>query len=94
MAKGVAADDAMHAVEAVVDEAGGRTADPDLAAACVFARRRRFGPFRTVPAGDDTRMRELAAFGRAGFQRATAEAVIGCADPDDLAAMLKGDDAV
>jgi regulatory protein len=60
-------------------------ADPNLAAACAFARRRRLGPFRRGPAD---RARELAAFARAGFARREAEAVLGCADPEAVAALL------
>jgi regulatory protein len=67
-------------------------ADPDLAAAAAFARRRRLGPFRT-----DLRPREraaeLAAFARAGFTRRTAEAVLACPDKAAVQALLAGDDA-
>jgi regulatory protein len=66
-----------------VDEAlsGLRAAaeDPDLAAACAFARRRRLGPFRRVAADHG---RELAAFARAGFSRRVAEAVLACTDAE------------
>jgi regulatory protein len=51
--------------------------DPDLAAACAFARRRRLGPFRRAAADH---ARELGAFARAGFSRRVAEAVLACAD--------------
>ena len=63
-------------------------ADPDLAAACAFARRRRLGPFRRDPAIPLDRDRALAAFARAGFARREAEAVLACADPDAVAALL------
>jgi|SRR5580704_4136086 regulatory protein len=81
MAKGVGADDRAAALQALRETA----ADPDLAAACAFARRRRLGPFRRGPAD---RARELAAFARAGFARREAEAVLGCADPEAVAALL------
>jgi regulatory protein len=81
-AKGVGAEDAAAAVAALRDEAG----DPDVAAACAFARRRRLGPFRR---GAGERDRELAAFARAGFSRAVAQAVLGCADPDEVEALLQ-----
>src|SRR5439155_18069894 len=42
MAKGVGAEDRAAALQALREI----TADPDLAAACAFARRRRLGPFR------------------------------------------------
>jgi regulatory protein len=81
MAKGVGADDRAAALQTLRETAP----DPDLAAACAFARRRRLGPFRRTP-GD--RARELAAFARAGFARREAEAVLGCADPEAIAALL------
>ena len=80
-AKGVGAADAEAAVAALRDGAG----DPDLAAACAFARRRRLGPFRAGPA---ERTRELGAFARAGFSRRTAEAVLACPDEAAVAALL------
>jgi regulatory protein len=63
-------------------------ADPDLAAACAFARRRRLGPFRRDPATPQDRSRALAAFARAGFGRRAAESVLACTDPDAVAALL------
>jgi regulatory protein len=82
-AKGVGAADAAAAVAAL--RADG--ADPELAAACAFAQRRRIGPFRRDPAGAD-RQRELAAFARAGFERRAAEAVLACRDEPAVAALL------
>lgn len=73
-AKGVAAADIADALIGLRAAA----ADPDLAAACAFARRRRLGPFRRSRVGDH--MRELAAFARAGFSRQIAEAVLACSD--------------
>jgi regulatory protein len=81
MAKGVGAEDRAAALQALRETA----ADPDLAAACAFARRRRLGPFRRAPAD---RGRELAAFARAGFARREAEAVLACANPEAVAALL------
>ena len=80
-AKGVAAEDRAVALDALRETAP----DPDLAAACAFARRRRLGPYRR---GTGDRARELAAFARAGFARREAEAVLDCADPDAVAALL------
>jgi regulatory protein len=62
--------------------------DPDLAAACAFARRRRLGPFRRVPAD---LARELAAFARAGFARRIAERVLACADTDAVVALARAE---
>ena len=81
MAKGVGADDRAAALQALRET----VADPDLAAACAFARRRRLGPFRR---GQADPARELAAFARAGFARREAEAVLGCADAEAVAALL------
>jgi regulatory protein len=83
-AKGVGADDAAAALDALREEGG----DPDLAAACAFARRRRLGPYRRG-AGD--RVKELGAFARAGFSREAAQAVLACADPDAAEALARGD---
>ena len=81
IAKGVGAEDRAAALQALRETAP----DPDLAAACAFARRRRLGPFRRAPAD---RNRELAAFASAGFARREAEAVLGCADAEAVAALL------
>ena len=80
--KGVAGEDVAGAVGAL-QELG---SDPDLAAACAFARRRRLGPFRRAPSD---RARELAVFARAGFSRRVAEAVLACADEDEVAALAR-----
>jgi regulatory protein len=81
IAKGVGAEDRAAALHALRET----EADPDLAAACAFARRRRLGPYRREPAD---RARELAAFARAGFARREAEAVLACADPEAVTALL------
>jgi len=81
-AKGIGAEDASAAVAALDDGA----ADPELAAACAFARRRRLGPFRRAAAD---RRRELAAFALAGFARRTAEVVLACADEAAVADLLR-----
>ena len=60
--------------------------DPDLAAACAFARRRRLGPFRRAAADH---ARELGAFARAGFSRRVAEAVLACADIEAIEALAR-----
>jgi regulatory protein len=83
-AKGIAAEERASALDALRETAP----DPDLAAACAFARRRRLGPYRR---GLGDRARELAAFARAGFGRREAEEVLGCAHPDAVAALLAED---
>jgi len=81
-AKGVAPEVAAEAVSELRDKA----ADPDLAAACAFARRRRLGPFRRDEAD---RQRELAAFARAGFSRRIAQAVLACGDVEAVEALAR-----
>jgi regulatory protein len=61
-------------------------ADPDLAAACAFARRRRLGPYRR---GTADLVRELAAFARAGFSRRVAEQVLACSDTGAVEALAR-----
>ena len=82
--KGVAAADAA-AVLAGLREDGG---DPDLAAACAFARRRHLGPFRSDRKQPADRQRALAAFARAGFNRETAERILACDDEAAVATLL------
>ena len=62
--------------------------DPDLAAACAFARRRRLGPFRRSAADH---ARELGSFARAGFSRRVAEAVLACPDIAGVEALARGE---
>lgn len=85
-AKGVGTEEAAAALAALAESAP----EPDLAAACVFARRRRLGPFRPAALDPADRRRELAAFARAGFERRAAEAVLACADEAAVAALLAG----
>src|SRR5439155_16454860 len=81
-ANGVAAADVADAVSGLRAAAP----DPDLAAACAFARRRRLGPYRRATAD---RARELGAFARAGFNRYVAEAVLACADIGAVEALAR-----
>jgi regulatory protein len=83
-AKGVPAADVADAVSGL----RGATRDPDLAAACAFARRRRLGPFRRSAADLP---RELGAFARAGFSRRVAEAVLACPDVAAAEALARGE---
>jgi regulatory protein len=94
-AKGVGAADTAAAIASLRDEA----ADPELAAAIAFARRRRLGPFRRDPRlrgqvdrDESERHRaELAAFARAGFTRRAADTVLACHDERAVEALLVGD---
>ena len=81
-AKGVRAEVAADAVSGLRE----RAPDPDLAAACAFARRRRLGPFRR---GAANRQRELGVFARAGFSRRIAEAVLACRDTEAVEALAR-----
>jgi regulatory protein len=83
-AKGVSAADVGDAVSGLRAVAP----DPDLAAACAFARRRRLGPFRRAAAD---RAHELGAFARAGFSRRVAEAVLACPDVAAVEALARGE---
>jgi regulatory protein len=83
-AKGVSTTDIADAVSGLRAEAP----DPDLAAACAFARRRRLGPFRRA---DADHARELSAFARAGFSRRVAEVVLACADVAAVEALAHRD---
>ena len=85
-AKGIAAEERASALDSLRETAP----DPDLTAACAFARRRRLGPYRRGQLAGAI-AQELAAFARAGFARREAEAVLGCADPDAVAALLAED---
>jgi regulatory protein len=85
-AKGIAAEDAAAAIGALAET----NADPELAAACAFARRRKLGAFRRT--ADVDRTRELGAFARAGFSRRAAAAVLACKDADAVAELLNSPD--
>ena len=83
-AKGIDTQTAAEAIAGLRDN----TADPELAAAAAFARRRRVGPFAPGSAASGSPAKHLAAFARAGFSRRVAELVLGCADETELAAAL------
>jgi regulatory protein len=48
----------------------------DLGAAWAFARRRRLGPYRAADKRVEFRQKDMAAFGRAGFDYRTARTVV------------------
>jgi regulatory protein len=72
-------------VQTALDTLKSEDPEPDLAAAYVFARRRRLGPFRR--AATDL-ARERRSFARAGFDRRTAEAILACRDPEEIERLL------
>jgi regulatory protein len=80
-AKGVDGEDIGLALAALEDIAP----EPDLAAACHYARRRRLGPWRRAGRAE-SRERDLAALGRQGFGYDVARKVVDAADPEALEA--------
>lgn len=76
-AKGVDADHIDRAMDALAERGDGG----DYAAAMIFCRRRRIGPYRL---GDRSafRHKDLAALGRAGFGWSVAVAAVDADDPD------------
>ncbi len=79
--KGVDPDTAEAALARLREEA----ADPELAAALRYARKRRLGPYRRG-ARPDNRERDLAALARKGFAPEVARRVIDADDPAELEA--------
>jgi len=79
-AKGIEADDIERALAALREEA----AEPELAAALAYARRRRLGPYRKEDARQDYREKDLAALGRKGFSYELARRVIETGDLAEL----------
>lgn len=67
-----------------------QAAEPDLAAALAYARRRRIGPYRSGPADPEARERELAALGRRGFSYETARRVVEATSAAALEAEAAG----
>lgn len=61
---------------ALVDEVTKASADDELAAAFVLARKKRLGPFRRAAVDREGRARELAVLARAGFSFGVAKRVV------------------
>jgi regulatory protein len=80
MAKGVAPESIARALERL----GAEAAEPELAAALAYARRRRLGPFRSPAARASHRERDLAALGRQGFGYGLTRRVIDTGDLAEL----------
>jgi len=79
--KGVDPETAEAALARLREEA----ADPELAAALRYARKRRLGPYR-LDARADNRERDLAALARKGFAPEVARRVVDAEDPAELEA--------
>jgi regulatory protein len=77
--KGVAPDLIDQALAGLAEAAG----EPELAAALIFVRRRRLGPYRAADRAD-RRERDLAALGRQGFDLDLARRVIDARDLAEL----------
>ena len=80
LGKGVEADDIERALAGLREEA----AEPELAAALAYARRRRLGPYRDEFARKDLRAKDLAALGRRGFGYDLARRIIDTGDLAEL----------
>lgn len=79
-AKGVGTADIDAALHTLDDS----HADAEFTAACNYARRRRFGPWRDAETRAERRDRDLAAMSRAGFGFQMAQRVIDAPDIDTL----------
>ncbi len=84
--KGVAVDAVTGALAELEDEHGEAPQRVDFAAAVVFARRRRLGPFRRADKATDDKdyRRAMGAFARAGFSMEIARQILKSQSEDDL----------
>lgn len=82
--KGVGGDDIDAALAHLADEA----AEPELAAALTYAKRRRLGPFRAPSERETRRQKDLAALARVGFGYGVARQVIEAVSPEAIEAAL------
>ena len=80
LAKGVASE----LIDPALERLGGEAAEPELAAALAYARRRRLGPYRSPQARAAMREKDLAALGRRGFGYELARRVIETGDLREL----------
>jgi regulatory protein len=80
LAKGVASE----LIEPALERLGAEAAEPELAAALAYARRRRLGPYRSPQARAAMREKDLAALGRRGFGYGLARRVIETRDVSEL----------
>lgn len=77
-------------IETALASLGELAADPDLAAAVAYARRRRLGPWRAGEARAAWRDKDLAALARAGFGLGIARRVVGAESAEALLAEADG----
>ncbi len=85
-AKGVADDD----IDSALAEVTAGIAEPDLAAAALYARRRRLGPWRLADERPARRARDLAVLARAGFGYDAARRVVDAESAEDVEALAAG----
>jgi hypothetical protein len=57
-----------------------------------FAKRRRLGPYRPGEPTAASRLKDLAALARAGFDQSTSRRVLGCRNPDEVEALLRAEE--
>lgn len=79
--KGVSPEDIENAMRELRKEKGEGL---EVSAAIAYARRRRFGPYRTRAGDADKLRKELASFARAGFGFALAKRIVDASSLDDL----------
>ncbi len=84
-AKGLGEEAIRGAVARLAEEAP----DPEWAAACRYAARRRIGPFRAANRAEH-RARDLASLGRAGFAFAVARRIVDAEDAEALRDAARG----
>ncbi|TQV73349.1 regulatory protein RecX [Denitrobaculum tricleocarpae] len=82
-AKGVAAD----LIESALTGLREQSADPEVTAAIVYARKRRLGPYRTEAQRAEKRDRDMAALGRKGFSYDLVRRIIDAENPEDVETM-------
>lgn len=73
-------------IDAALEKAGEEYADGEFAAAFLYARRRRLGPFRVEREREARRDKDIAAMARAGFGLDLARRIVEAAALDDLEA--------
>ncbi|MGC2855001.1 regulatory protein RecX [Novispirillum sp. DQ9] len=94
-AKGVARDHVDAALARLAEDlvpAGedAAQADPDMAAAVAYARRRRLGPWRPPEVRADFRQKDMAALARRGFSADVTRRLLDAEGPDEAEDMALG----
>ncbi len=82
-AKGVAAD----LIESALTGLREQSADPEVTAAIVYARKRRLGPYRVEAQRAEKRDRDMAALGRKGFSYDLVRRIIDAENPEAVETM-------